>query len=71
MHRPRVRARGRWGTFAYAREGDTERTGQGDYVCWAVFGGTGLNAASIEAIACNDPDLIRIASLWGLTIHGY
>ncbi|NRD09200.1 RES family NAD+ phosphorylase [Rathayibacter agropyri] len=41
----------------------------GDHECWAVFDGTESDVTRRKAVDKTDPDLLRVASTFGLVVH--
>lgn len=39
-----------------------------EWECWAIFEGTRVNVVNRRQIALNDPDLRKVADLWGLRV---
>jgi acyl-CoA-binding protein len=40
-----------------------------DFECWAILGGTAIEASASHAIAVGDPDLAAAAARLGLAVH--
>ncbi|QBJ96796.1 hypothetical protein ERC79_13145 [Rhodococcus sp. ABRD24] len=64
--------------WAYTAVGEDERPNysgirymskQGEYECWAVFEGTGVQKESVRTIEWSDEDLQHVGRIFNLTVH--